>query len=199
MSEPVEVTDDPVPEAVIAYCKTVTTSQRQFNTEIKAYKAFVERYRKQRDKKKRLVMSNLLQYLLFSTEHGMKPSYALTDALTSALGDEKDAQKAMYPLPLHQGLAEIFTSSTHTKGRGRTTNWQMHSGASYSNFNGEGRNWFGDWNAQEILGSYVKFGSHRFTIGNATQRVLGLLEQRYGISFDELEKDLKRKKAEKEA
>ncbi|MBY5537652.1 hypothetical protein HFO42_10575 [Rhizobium leguminosarum] len=196
MSASIEVTDDPVPVPVIEYCKSVTMNKLQFDAEVAAYKHFVARYRKQRDRQKRQVMANMLQYLVYSTEHGMKPSHALTDALESALEEEKEAKRQMYPLPLHQSIANVLTSSTHTKGRGQTTNWKMHTGTFYSEFNGAGRHWFSDWTAGEVLGSHVSFGSHRFHIGGATQRILKLLEDRYGLNFNQLEKDRQaRKKA----
>lgn len=188
----IPITADPIPQPVEDYCRTVTGNKKEFEAELQAYRDFVVRYQKERDKKKRIVMSNMLHYLVYSDQHGMKPSHAFTDALESALDDEKTAKRAMYPLPLHQGIADILTSSTHTVGRGRTTNWQMHTGTFYSEFDGKGREWFDDWAAGEVLGSYVSFGAHRFGIGSATQRILELLEERYGLDFRELEKQRKK-------
>ncbi len=194
MNELVEVTDDPIPPLVIEYCKSHSSNDREYQEEVTAYRRFVERFRGERDRNKRLVMQNALQFLLFSRQHDMKPSYALTEDLDCALEDERNAKKVMYPLPVHQGVADILTSSTYTKGRGRTTAWRMHTSASSSEFTGEGRDWFDEWNAQEVLGSYVKFGSHRFAVGATTQRILGLLEERYGLDFKELERHRKSRK-----
>lgn len=188
MPEPLEVTDDPIPSVVIEYCRKKSSNKEQFDAEISAYIDFVARYRKQRDKQKRQVMANMLHYLVYSDIHDMKPTHALTDALESAMADERQSKRDMYPLVLHQSIARVLTSSTHTKGRGHTTNWQMHTNTFYSEFDGRGRDWFGDWTAGEILGSYVSFGSHRFHIGSATQRILLLLEDRYGLDFRQLEK-----------
>lgn len=200
MSEPLEVTDDPIPQPVMDYCKRQSSNKKQLDIEISAYRDFVARYQKQRDKQKRTVMANMLQYLVYSDEHDMKPSYALTDALESAMSDERKAKRDVYPLPLHQSIAHVLTSSTHTKGRGRTTNWTMHTSSSYSVCDGRGRDWFSEWTAGEVLRSYVSFGSHRFHVGGATQRILNLLEDRYGLDFRELEKQLQaRKKAVQEA
>jgi hypothetical protein len=197
MNDLVEVTDDPIPQLVIEYSKAHSSNDREYDNEIMAYRRFVERYKGERDRNKRLVMQNALQFLLFSRQHDMKPSYALAEDLDCALRDERNAKKAMYPLPIHQSVANILTSATYTKGRGRTTNWQMHTSASSSEFTGEGRNWFDDWNAQEVLGSYVKFGSHRFAVGSTTQRILGLLEERYELDFKKLEKELKARQAKR--
>ncbi|RYG88848.1 MAG: hypothetical protein EON58_19705 [Alphaproteobacteria bacterium] len=194
MNELVEVTDDPIPQLVIDYCKSHSSNDREYEKEVTAYQRFVERYRGERDRNKRLVMLNALQFLLFSDRHDMKPSYALTEDLDCTLREERDAKRAMYPLPVHQGVADILTSSTYTKGRGRTTAWQMHTSSTSSEFTGKGRDWFDAWNAQEILNSYVKFGSHRFSVGATTQRILGLLEDRYGLDFKQLEKQLKTRK-----
>ncbi len=152
-------------------------AKEEFEAEVKAYRDFVARYQQERDKRKRIVMSNMLLYLLYSNQHGMKPSHALTEALDHSLAMEKEAKRAMYPVPLHQDIAEILTSSTHTVGRGRTTNWQMQTGTYYSQFDGKGRDWFDEWTAGEILASYVSFGAHRFGVGSATQRILELLEE----------------------
>jgi hypothetical protein len=40
---------------------------------------------------------------------------------------------------------------------------------------------------QGVLGSYYKFGSNHLRIGEALQDLLTFLEERYDISFDELE------------
>ncbi|MDI5924548.1 hypothetical protein QBK93_07620 [Rhizobium leguminosarum] len=187
----VDVSADPIPKEVLDYCRSVTTTEKQFEQEREAYVAFCEKYSKERDPKKRIVMEMFLQYLLFSKVHGMTPSYALTSALSDALNDEAKAKRAMYPQALHEEIADILTSSTYTVGRGKSTNWTMHTASQYSQFDGDGRRPFSDWTAGEILGSYVKFGSHHFSVGKATQRILGVLEERYGIDFEELEKQRK--------
>ncbi|WP_312946501.1 hypothetical protein [Agrobacterium sp.] len=199
MSEPIEVTDNPIPQHVLDYCRKKSSNKKQLDIEISAYRDFVARYRRQRDKRKRQVMANMLQYLVYSSHHDMKPSHALAEALESAMTDERVSKRNMHPLVLHQSIAHVLTSSTYTKGRGQTKNWKMHTRTLYSEFDGRGRDWFAEWTAGEILGSYVSFGSHRFHVGEVTQRILHLLEDRYGLDFRVLEKELTvRKKAEKE-
>ena len=191
----VQVCADPIPKEFLDYCRSVTKTEQEFEHEKQAYIDFCIRYERERDQRNRIVMQNMLNYLLFSDRHGMSPSYALTEALDYALSEEAKASRRMYPVPLHEGFEKILTTSTHTIGRGRTTRWKLHTwGADYSEFTGEGRKPFDEWTAGEILGSYVKFGSHRFAIGDATERILSLLEKRYRLDFKELEKRRKTKR-----
>ncbi|MDX0503605.1 hypothetical protein GOC80_13315 [Sinorhizobium medicae] len=187
----IEVSGDPIPQEVLDYCASVTTTEREFAREKKAYLDFCERHSKERDAKKRMVMENFLQYLLFSKAHGMKPSYALTEALNDSLRQEAQAKRAIFPLSLHEEIAEILTTATYTIGRGRSTNWTIYTTGSESLFSRESREPFGQWTAGEVMGSFVKFGSHHFAIGNTTQRILSMLEARYDIDFKQLEKDRK--------
>lgn len=180
---------DPVPKEVISYCRSVSTTDKMFENEKQAYVDFCERHAKERSRRKKLVMQNMLNHLLLSKAHGMKPSHALTEALSSALQDEMQAEKAIFPLDIHAEIADILTSATHTVGRGKTTSWTIHTGGWYSEFNGEGRRAFDEWTAGEVLGSYVKFGAHHFSIGATTQRIMSMLEERYGLDFKQLEKD----------
>lgn len=184
---------DPIPKEVIAYCRSVSTTDLMFEAEKQAYMDFCERHTKEPSMRKKLVMQNMLNHLILSKGHGMKPSYALTEALSSALQDEKQAEKSIYPLDIHAELADILTSATDTVGRGKTTSWTIHTGGQYSEFNGEGRSAFDEWTAGEILGSHVKFGSHHFAIGATTQRIMSMLEERYGLDFKQLEKDRAKK------
>jgi hypothetical protein len=191
----VQVSSDPIPKEVLAYCRSMSKTDKEFDRERRAYIDFCTRYEKESNQRNRIVMQNMLNFLLFSDRHGMKPSYALTEALDYALGEEAKAFKQMYPLPIHEGIEKILTTSTNTVGRGSTTRWKLHTWpADYSEFTGEGRKPFDEWTAGEILASHVSFGSHRFSIGAATQRILSLLEERYGLDFKELEKQRKAKR-----
>ncbi|WP_421590768.1 hypothetical protein [Shinella sp. M27] len=180
---------DPIPKEVIAYCRSVSTTDKMLDYEKRAYVDFCERYAKERSKRKKIVMQNMLNHLLLSKVHGMKPSHALNDALSAAFQQEKEAEKTLYPLEIHSEVAHILTSATYTVGRGKSTAWTIHTGGWYSEFRGEGRKAFAEWSAGEILGSYVKFGAHHFSIGATTQRILSMLEERYGLDFKQLEKD----------
>lgn len=184
---------DPIPKEVVAYCRSVSTTDKMLEREKQAYVDFCERYAKERSMRKKIVMQNMLNHLLLSKVHGMKPSHALTDALSSALQDEKDAEKKLYPLDIHAEVADILTSATYTVGRGKTTSWAIHTGGWYSEFRGEGRRAFDEWTAGEVLGSYLKFGAHHFSIGATTQRIMSMLEERYGLDFKQLEKDRTKK------
>lgn len=184
---------DPIPEEVIAYCRSVSTTEKAFETERHAYVDFCARHAKERSKRKKIVMQNMLNHLLLSKDHDMPPSYALTEALDSALEHENQAEKTIYPLDIHAKIADILTSATHTVGRGKTTSWTIHTGSYYSEFNGKGRQGFDEWTAGEIMGSYVKFGAHHFALGATTQRIMSMLEERYGLDFQQLEKDRAKK------
>lgn len=48
----IEVSGDPIPQEVLDYCKSVSTTEKEFAREKKAYLDFCERYSKERDGKK---------------------------------------------------------------------------------------------------------------------------------------------------
>jgi hypothetical protein len=197
MMTDIPICADPIPDEVIAYCRSVAPAEQSFEREKQAYVTLCLQYAKERSTRKRIVIQNLLNYLVRSKDHGMKPSYAFTEGLRSALEYEKNAEKELFPLEIHAEIANILTSATDTVGRGRTTSWTIHTGGSgtwYSQFRGEGRSAFGEWTAGEVLGSYVKFGAHHFAIGATTQRIMTMLEKRYGLDFDQLEKDRTKRK-----
>lgn len=188
----IEITVGSVPEEVADYCRKRSETDEQLELEVQAYLDFADRYHSELDTEKRRVMANMLHFLVYSDEHEMNPSYVLTEALDNSLRQERDAAEKLHPREIHEQVAHILTSSTNTVGRGQTTNWKIHTRADYNVPEGLQRSRYQDWSAGEILNSYVSFGSHNFGIGSATQRVLDMLENRYGIDFNQLENQLKR-------
>ncbi len=55
----------------------------------------------------------------------------------------------------------------------------------------------GDINAENLRTVCYKFGANELSIGGAVVDVLNMLEARYGINFEELEKEYQKSKAEK--
>ena len=70
----VQVCADPIPKEFLDYCRSVTKTEQEFEHEKQAYIDFCIRYERERDQRNRIVMQNMLNYLLFSDRHGMSPS-----------------------------------------------------------------------------------------------------------------------------
>lgn len=187
-------TKDGIPNVVRDYCKRTASSAQHVEKEIAAYVAICERYEKTKNRRTRQALQNMLDFVLDPEGNGMKLSYVVDDVMGYVIKEEADDQKALYPLAIYEAATEFMTHATYTKGRGKSTAWTVYSGTGYySNSDATDRTRYENWTAGEIRSSYVKFGSHRFGIALTTERILKMLEERYGLDFKQLEKDRAKK------
>lgn len=188
----VPITTDPIPDAVLklakAYSKGQGNPSEKYEASVQVWRDFVDRYRSTKNKRHRTVMQQVANYVV---GEGIRIDFGLTEAMDSALTEERRARRGLYPEALYTIVGDGIADGLDWKSINIQTGTSSYR---KSDDHKSLRDRYEEWTATEILGSYIAIGKHTLFVGKTVPRILEALEERYGLDFKQLEQ-LRKKSA----
>lgn len=182
-----------LPDLVVKQLDYLDVSEPERQVEIAAYWKIVELVDATTEPFTKRVHLQTMEHILDRCP--MKFSYCLENVFPQAVKDQREAAKTIRPFGLFAAIERIMAGATHTSNFGDSSRWPLHTSGTYSKSKKLPRNGaLGDLALpKDILGSYYQFGVHTFRVGRVVHDIMRMIEQRYGLDFEALEKARKAK------
>lgn len=140
-----------------------------------------------------------VEALEFTIEgEAMSLTYCFEQVLVDALKEHRAARKRVRPIELFDGVERILAGATYTANFGESRRYPLKTaGGAYMRAASIPRNTRSLTDTvlpEGLLHSYYQFGVHTFRVGRAVTAILKMIEERYDLDFQALEKELTVKK-----
>jgi hypothetical protein len=134
-------------------------------------------------------MLDMLEYYLRETSMNLK--YFYEEIWHSCIGQAKKDLETLHSREVYVLLENILARQSDSKEYTKyhdTKRYPLWAPRAYSNEIDKINNITSDLSRLRIIKSYYKFGSHQYHVGQAINKVLSALEERYDLNFKELER-----------
>lgn len=160
--------------------------QEEWEVEAEAYAAILREIDHAEDQLTRAVYAQTFASVL--EEGNLLFSYCLKEVLPVELRRQRDARERIKPIALFIELERVLASASHNdiSGSGR---WPLRVSGSRSQPAKRTRNIRVSEDLPEgLLRSYYEFGAHQFSVGDTIESIMRLIEDRYSLNFEDLER-----------